>query len=303
MKRNRTEQEIMRNWSAGVTPVASICCTTYNHEKYINEAIDSFLMQETNFPFEIIIRDDCSTDKTAAIIKIYSEKYPNIIKPILETENQYSKGVRPMPVVFKKAAGKYLALCEGDDYWTDPEKLQKQVDFLENNPEYVITYTDCEYFDTSGNLKDPGLAATYDLEAVELQKSHPINSLSVCFRNVLKETPPELECARIGDLCIWSLLGHHGKGKFLDDIKPARYRVHESGIFSKKTRRQRLIMWQITTGALYAYYNRINNRELADYFQERNMLLSLRLVGFFPLVKITIKSISRRLSRQLFNKF
>ena len=141
-----------------------------------------------------------------------------------------------------------------------------------------------------------------DLEAIELQKSPPINSLTVCFRNVLKGTPPELQGARIGDLCIWSLLGQYGKGKFLDYIKPARYRVHENGIFSIKNRRQRLVMWQITSGCLYSYYNRINNKQLADYFQKENALLSLRLIGLFPLLKIIIKYIFYQFPIELKNK-
>lgn len=298
---NRTEQEIIKCWITVGNPVVSICCTTYNHEKYISKAIESFLMQITHFPFEIIIRDDCSTDSTANIIKTYVEKYPNIVKPIFEKENTYSQGIRPMPVIFAKATGKYLALCEGDDYWTDPNKLQKQIEFLENHPDYVITYTDCEYFDETGRLNNTGLGAKKDLKAKELQKSPPINSLTVCFRNVLQDTPPELQGAKIGDLCIWSLLGHYGKGKFLNDIKPARYRVHENGIFSKKNRRQRLIMWQITSGCLYSYYNRINNQELADYFQKENVLLGLRLIGFFTLLKTIIKNMFAKIPGQFLN--
>ena len=130
----RTEQEIMQNWKGDHdAPVVSVCCITYNHEPYIAEAIDGFLIQQTDFPFEIIVRDDCSTDNTASIIREYVEEYPDIIKPIFESENQYSKGVRPMPVVFKQAVGEYFALCEGDDYWVDSLKLQRQVDGLKHN--------------------------------------------------------------------------------------------------------------------------------------------------------------------------
>lgn len=119
--------------------MVSICCTAYNHEKYIREALDSFLMQKTNFRFEIIINDDCSTDNTAKIIKEYQQKYPHIIKPIYQEENQYSKGKRMLiDILLPVAKGKYFALCEGDDYWTDENKLQKQVDFLELNPDYSL---------------------------------------------------------------------------------------------------------------------------------------------------------------------
>ena len=109
-------------------PLLSICCVTYNHKKYIRQCLDSFLMQKTNFKFEIIIHDDASTDGTADIIKEYYEKYPDIIKPIFQTENQFSQGKSiSKTFIYPRIKGKYVALCEGDDYWTDPYKLQKQV--------------------------------------------------------------------------------------------------------------------------------------------------------------------------------
>lgn len=122
-----------------VKPLVSICTLAYNHEKYIKQCLEGFLMQQTSFDFEIIIHDDCSTDDTIKIIDSYEKKHPNIIKRIYQKENQYSKGVKPIfKYVFPKAQGKYIALCEGDDYWTDPLKLQKQVDFLDANPDYVM---------------------------------------------------------------------------------------------------------------------------------------------------------------------
>lgn len=115
--------------------MVSIDCITYNHEDYIAEAIESFLCQKTDFEFEILIHDDASTDKTAEIIKRYETKYPKLIKPIYQTENQYSKGATLGLFNEERAKGKYIAVCEGDDYWTDPYKLQKQVDFMEAHPE------------------------------------------------------------------------------------------------------------------------------------------------------------------------
>src|SRR5665648_1210229 len=99
-------------------PLISICCITYNHEKYISEAIESLLKQETNFPFEIIIHDDASTDNTAKIIREFEKKYPDIIKPIYQKENQHSKGKKvAFECVFPNVNGRFLAVCEGDDYW------------------------------------------------------------------------------------------------------------------------------------------------------------------------------------------
>ena len=119
-----------------MTPKVSIICNTYNHEKYIAQALDSFLAQKTDFPIEVLVHDDASTDGTAAIVRQYAEKYPDIIKPILQTENQYQFRVITYTYQVPRAQGKYIAFCEGDDYWTDPEKLQLQYDFMESHPDY-----------------------------------------------------------------------------------------------------------------------------------------------------------------------
>lgn len=123
------------NYSKDTLPLmVSIMCITYNHEPYIRQCLEGFVMQKTNFRFEAIVHDDASTDGTAAIIREYAEKYPDIIKPIYETENQYSKHDGSLRRIMDEACkGKYIALCEGDDYWTDPQKLQIQVDFMENH--------------------------------------------------------------------------------------------------------------------------------------------------------------------------
>ena len=114
----------------------SITCITYNQHKYISQAIESFLMQKTNFKYEILIHDDASTDGTTEILKEYEKKYPDIIKVVYQTENQYSKGIKIMQTfLYPLCQGKYIAFCEGDDYWTDPNKLQKQYDHMEAHPD------------------------------------------------------------------------------------------------------------------------------------------------------------------------
>ena len=115
-------------------PLVSISCITYNHAPYIRQCLDGFMMQQTNFAFEVLIHDDASTDGTTEIIKEYEVKYPDIIMPLYEEENQWVKGRRGSAVFnFPRAKGKYIAMCEGDDYWTDPFKLQKQVDIMEKD--------------------------------------------------------------------------------------------------------------------------------------------------------------------------
>jgi glycosyltransferase involved in cell wall biosynthesis len=119
--------------------MVSIICNAYNQVKYIKDALNGFVMQETSFPFEVLIHDDASTDGTADIIREYEKMYPDIIKPVYQKENQYSKHLGIISKIQKdRAMGKYVAMCEGDDYWTDPHKLQKQFDFMENNPDYTL---------------------------------------------------------------------------------------------------------------------------------------------------------------------
>ncbi len=114
----------------------SVLCLAYNHENYIRRCLDGLVMQQTDFAFEVIIHDDASTDNTAAIIREYQERYPDIIKPIFQTENQHSKKIAITRTYLSPASkGRYIAFCEGDDYWTDPHKLQKQFDALSAHPE------------------------------------------------------------------------------------------------------------------------------------------------------------------------
>lgn len=143
----------IKNNSQNSEPLVSIVCETFNHEDYIRQALDGFVMQKTNFIFEILIHDDASTDNTVDIILQYEKKYPSLIRPIYQKENQYSKGVEiTTQVQFARARGKYLAICEGDDYWVDPCKLQKQVDFLEKNPEYGLVYTEVDKLIDKSNI-------------------------------------------------------------------------------------------------------------------------------------------------------
>ena len=133
----------------------TVLCITYNHGPYIRNTLEHFVNQQVNFTYEILIHDDASTDDTADIIREYAEKYPGVFVPILQTENQYSQGVPIMARIYPKARGKYVAICEGDDYWPDLNKLQKQFDFLEAHPEYSGVAGMTEFFDDDGNTTRP----------------------------------------------------------------------------------------------------------------------------------------------------
>ena len=200
-------------------PLVSISCITYNHSRFIKQCLDGFLMQQTDFDFEVLIHDDASTDGTQEIIKAYQENYPDIIKPILQSENQYSKGVRGINSTFNysRAQGKYIALCEGDDYWTDPLKLQKQVDFLEANKEYSLCYHRV-------NLEINGIVDTDENDITEkryknipdktkigiddlLKQGNFIHTPSVMFKKTdLKEIPFETKYSTVGDYFLYIML-------------------------------------------------------------------------------------------------
>ncbi|EMP55944.1 glycosyl transferase family protein [Marinobacter santoriniensis NKSG1] len=138
------ESEIMRNWdNESESPLVSVVCTTYNHERYIDDAIKGFLLQKTTFPFEIIIHDDCSSDGTLAILLRYKEKFPNIIKLVVQSENQRSKGIRPIPNACATATGEFIAICEGDDFWIDSDKLQRQANILIKNSDVSLCVHNC----------------------------------------------------------------------------------------------------------------------------------------------------------------
>lgn len=135
------------------TILVSIVCLTYNHEKYISDALNSFLAQQTNFNFEIIIHDDASTDKTAEIVALYTAKHPEIIRPFYQTKNQYvNEGLFSIyNFAFQKCRGKYIAYCEGDDWYSDIDKLQKQVDFMDAHQDHGLVHTGFKRFKNDSN--------------------------------------------------------------------------------------------------------------------------------------------------------
>ena len=169
-------------------PFVTIRCAVYNHEPYLRQCLDGFVMQETNFPFEAIVHDDASTDGSAAIIREYAEKYPDIIKPIYETENQYSKGKLTSAFVYAQhPATKYIAMCEGDDYWTDPHKLQKQVDIMEHDPKVGMVHSPVQvYYEVPGGMAPELRGKAIPSFDEELRANHCV-TLTICFRWDLRQ--------------------------------------------------------------------------------------------------------------------
>lgn len=209
--------------------MVSICVLSYNHEKYLRDCLDGIVTQKTSFPIEAWVHDDASTDSSADIIKEYQQKYPDIIKPILQKENQYSKlhGGILDTIVFPQCIGKYIALCEGDDYWTDPLKLQKQVDFLEEHSEYSMCFSNVEV--KSHNPHDSIMyehLQSKEYSAIELLERWTIPTCSVMFRN--KYTIAQHNNIIAGDIFLFLQLAEYGK-IFCINEKMACYRRHEGG--------------------------------------------------------------------------
>jgi glycosyltransferase involved in cell wall biosynthesis len=277
-------------------PLVSICCITYNHENYIRDAIEGFLIQNTSFPFEIIIHDDASTDNTANIIEEYANKYPDLFVTILQSENQWSKGGGSIYArfVYPRARGKYIALCEGDDYWTDPLKLQKQVDFLEENPDYGIVHTN---FSTSDGKR---ISINYYPRNDQYLNSFlsgniSIGTLTVLFRRNLYDTLPKYyheKNFKMGDLPLWIEFAKNSKIKYIPD-STAMYRVldnsasHSSDIdkeidFRKSSLKVKLFyiekfrLFELKKQALMSFYSGIiklsyekHNRQYSEkYFKK-----------------------------------
>lgn len=216
------------------SPDISIAMLTYNHEKFICEAIESVLMQKTNYKYKIIIAEDFSTDKTRKIVLDYQKKYPDKIKLILQDKNV---GASQNNIdLLSNLEGKYIAALEGDDYWTDPLKLQKQVDFLEGNLEYVLCFHQVNILKTNGEIVDDFITKVpenYETIETLARLGNYIHTPSVVFRNIIKEFPFEFSQSPFGDYFLYMMLAEHGKLKYFKD-KMAVYRFNV-GVISQMT--------------------------------------------------------------------
>lgn len=252
-------------------PLVSIACTTYNHEKYISQALEGFLRQETSFPVEIVINDDASTDGTAQVIRAYAESHA-IIKPIFQETNQYSLKKKPLGAyVLPRCRGQYIALCEGDDYWTDPHKLEKQVQFLQKNPDYTLCFHNgMVKFEETGKTLPAITKFKEDITLEDLIRyDHfrengnflvgPAPTASAVFRNgIIKELPQWFYRSMSGDMLLYILLAEHGRVRFLNEMMSV-YRIHSGGVSSQKVH-----------SGLTLYMNRIEMyNHLNDYFSYR----------------------------------
>jgi len=318
---NKTEEEISKNWSTHKNPLVSCLTTTYNQEKYIAQCLESMLMQETDFPFEIIVRDDCSTDQTASIVKEYVDKFPNIIKPIFEVENKFH--ISPHyggRLVLKKAIGKYVCKLDGDDYWRDKQKLQKQADFLEENNEYVLSHFNSITVDENDKkISDAMFSNSTDYEP-EQMLCHEVHIMpnTVMFRNVLGDFPAVFDDVMNGDNVHWHLLAFHGKSKYQGELIPSAYRVHSGGVWTRLDKFEQLEKRRQTLQAMKKNLsgNTILTERIDNSIHSQVAVLLLRATGskdltlFKKLIQNILEDeeisglkVTKIYSKRLFKKF
>ena len=215
------------------SPLVSICCNTYNHENYIRQCLEGFAIQKTTFNFEILVHEDASTDQTANIVKEYEITNTQMLRCVYQTENQFRKQNTLTNVLLPMALGKYIALCEGDDYWTDPYKLQKQVDFLEAHKEYSFCFHNSNVLNENeappirkqqinGIDKD-----TFFTE--DLIRQWFIPTASMVFVKDRLEIPDWFKNVQSGDIALALLLSLKGPAKYLDEVMSV-YRLHPNGL-------------------------------------------------------------------------
>ena len=270
--------------------LVSVVCDVYNHEPYLRQCFDGFVMQKTNFKFEVLVHDDASTDKSAEIIIEYTNKYPDIFKPIIQKENQYSKGVGIWKTYqFPRVKGKYVAFCEGDDYWIDPLKLQKQVTAIESDSKNTMVYTAFSTVDETGNS-----IYRYDLH-YNMCKSKSGNIFPfLLFRNVVMtvscmvnrnvlESKLYLDCNKSLDYNLFLAASSLGNCIYLD-YETCSYRKEGNSMTNSNSNivQQRFLqVWEYYVDIIL---NNLDQRIIADKKLTLNLMLAksidLWLKGF-----------------------
>lgn len=254
----------------------SVCCLAYNHGKYIRDCMEGFVHQKTSYKYEVVVHDDASTDNTADIIKEYAEHYPDIIKPIFQTENQYSKCISiSRNFIFPKIKGKYIAVCEGDDYWCDEYKLQKQIEFLEKHPDYVACVhntkvincrTGEEYFKIKNAIDE-----TLSTEQVLNNSVKEFHTSSIVFRREYMIIPLELSLSYCGDYPRALYLALNGKIFRYGNVMSV-YRFFSHGSYTERTesaKKEIIISRQKESIQVHKNFDKYSNFQYHDIFQKK----------------------------------
>ena len=258
------------------TVMVSVLTTAYNHAPYIAQALDSFLMQKTDFKFEVIVHDDASTDGTADIIRQYAEKYPEIIKPIFQTENQYSQGNSPYDYMDPYIRGKYIAQCEGDDYWCDKNKLQMQFDYMENHPECSYCFCNSYDVDVDGKVigeKRPAKESRVfnSEEIIRASGDFCANAGSFYRTSDIESVESFIPQTEVGDVPLRCLLALRGNAYGFQNVMVC-YRRFVPGSWTQRVQKSRdrdgIIEWKSSLLDFYKYYREIAEEKYRNVIDE-----------------------------------
>ena len=290
-------------------PLVSIVCITYNHEKYIEKAFKGFEMQKCNFEFEVIIGEDCSTDNTLSLCKKFQKKHPNQVRLITSETNVGS--IKNLIRIFFMARGKYIALCEGDDCWISQNKLQKQVDFLESNPDYNFIHTNAEvrYFNEEfisvyqNKSEIESLIKSTHPESDRLLLRWPVATATTLFRRehcltLYKNNPQNIytEIRRLGDIQLWTGLMSLGKMAYLPDVTACYHLSKESATRSKN--KKRTFMLFCDAFEVYLKLNSIfNNNDQFVYHDIMRRTAQQALFRAYEVGEITLVKTANKLLR------
>ncbi|MCU4176721.1 glycosyltransferase family 2 protein [Carboxylicivirga sp. N1Y90] len=303
-------------------PLVSVVVPTYRHEKFIDECINSIISQKTNFSFEIIIGEDGSDDDTLAICKKYAEKHTNLIRLFIRDRNtsNYLEGNKTLfrfnnAWCRESARGKYIAMCEGDDYWTDSLKLQKQADFLESNPDYTLCFHAADVFLQKEHRITKDTITKVPSESTSIShlivRGNYIHTPTVMHRreNVVSP-PPEFFYSIVGDYFLNMLSAEKGLIKYLPETM-AIYRIHSGGVWSTKAEKSRMIEWIKLLIALLRYFSRQRNDKITKQIankikqQQKHFIInelksSTGRISYFYVDKTYNKNWSLKISRYRF---
>lgn len=274
------------------------------HKEFILQSLYGLITQVSTFPFEIVCYEDCSSDGTREIVEEFSAKYPDIVRPYLPETNQYSNSNRYFfDVITPFCKGNYIAYCEGDDYWTDVTKIQKQTDFLENNPDFSLCYHNIATIDQEGRILNPDWMPTYyrrEFTAQEVRLCWCNNQmLSLMYRNVINEIPDELRKAPTDDVFLISLLGKYGKAKYLNNINPSMYRQHRGGTFTSLSMIDKYEVQSLNFYWIYRYYKRKEQLVESQVMRLRSLERSLHTVKIAEIIRLCYVRIFRSRSKKI----
>jgi|GEM_PF-503766 len=259
----------------------TVVCITYNHENFIEDAINGILLQNTNFSIEIIIHDDASVDKTVTTIKKFEQSYPSLIKTVLQNTNQFSTtGTKFIVNLLSQAKGKYIAICEGDDYWTDPYKLQKQVDFLEANPDFSICFHKVQILKDDAIIEDYITQVPSKVSTIyDLIKGNYIHTPSCVFRNRTdKIFGDSFSHVSIADYYIHIMNAVYGKIYYIDEPM-AVYRIHPNSFWSSRTPEEKSLETLISYICIFKDLSKVvQDVKLQHYLKKHFYLYSSALI-------------------------